>query len=578
MKKFYSHSWFLILFWFTGSIYAQDNKERIIDSLFKDCGEIYFKINVQSRSDVDLLTKIISIDDYKENEIHAYANRKEFTRFLDYHYNYTVLPHPGKMIKEEDLNMGKILKDRKSQTTWNFYPTYQQYLSFMSGFASAHPDICKLDTIGTTVHGRLLLVLKISDSVNVDRGVPQFLYSSTMHGDEPPGYVFMLHLIDSLLSGYGQNSRITNLVNNYQIFINPLANPDGTYAGGDNTVYGAIRYNGNYVDLNRNYPDPQFGPHPDGNAWQPETNAFMNFADNTHFTMSMNFHAGSEVFNYPWDCCGGDTLHADDSWWQFVGREYADTAHHYSPAGYFTDLMNGITNGAAWYYVHGGRQDYTTHFKHGREATLELSYIKILPANQLINYWNYNIHSFLNYIEESAYGFNGKITDSVTGLPIRAKILIPSHDTDSSFVYSSLPSGWYFRPIDQGTYNITVSAPGYFSKTLSGVMVSRRTTTRINLKLIPINIGGIHNDIVHNYPLIFPNPTDGITQLQFPENSGASAQFEMFNSSGISVFSKLFEKVHSNSIPLDLRQFAKGIYFLRLQTGNTLYEGKMVIK
>lgn len=576
MKKLYSHSWFLILFWFTGSIYAQDNKERIIDSLFKDRSEIYFKINVKSRSDVDLLTKIISIDDYKGNEVHAYANRKEFTRFLGYHYNYTVLPHPGTLIKEDDLTKGKIQKDSRTTTIWNFYPTYQQYLNFMSGFASAHPDICKLDTIGTTVQGRLLLVLKISDSVTVDRGVPQFFYSSTMHGDEPPGYVFMLHLIDSLLSGYGQNSRITNLVNHYQIFINPLANPDGTYAGGNNTVYYATRYNANGIDLNRNYPDPQYGPHPDSSAWQPETIAFMNFADNTHFVMSMNFHSGSEVFNYPWDTWAKN--HADSLWWKFVGREYADTVHHYGPSGYFTDQNNGVTDGNAWYQVIGGRQDYTTYFKHGREVTLELSSDKILLASKLLNYWNYNVHSFLNYIEESSYGINGKVIDSVTGLPLRAKILIPSHDMDSSFVYSSLPSGWYFRPIDQGTYNITVSAPGYFSKTLSGVMVSRRTTTRINLKLIPLNIGGIHNDAVHNYPLVFPNPTDGITQLQFPENSGAPAQFEIFNSSGISVFSKLFKKVHSNSIPLDLRQFAKGIYFLRLQTGNTLYEGKMVIK
>jgi len=574
----FSLLWFFILFWFTGSIYAQDNKERIIDSLFKSSSEIYFRINVQSRSDVDLLTKIISIDDYKGNEIHAYANRKEFTRFLGYHYNYTVLPHPGTLIKEADLNMGKIQKDNKNQTIWNFYPTYQQYLNFMSGFASSYPAICKLDTIGTTVQGRLLLVLKISDSVNVDRGVPQFFYSSSMHGDELPGYVFMLHLIDSLLSGYGQNPRITNLVNHYQIFINPLANPDGTYAGGNITVYGATRYNANGVDLNRNYPDPDTlnGPHPDGNAWQPETIAFMNLADNTHFTMSMNFHSGSEVFNYPWDTWQRN--HADSLWWKFVGREYVDTVHHYGPSGYFTELNNGITDGWAWYQVIGGRQDYTTYFTHGREVTLELSYDNTLLTNQLLNYWNYNVHSFLNYIEESSYGINGKVIDSITGLPLRAKILIPSHDMDSSFVYSSLPSGWYFRLIDQGTYNITVSAPGYFPKSIAGVVVSRHSTTRLNLKLIPTNPGGIRNDIVRNFPLAFPNPTDGVTQLRFPENSGTTAQFEMFNSSGISVLSKQFENVHGTSVPLDLRQFAKGIYFLRLQTGNTLYEEKMVIK
>jgi len=53
--------------------------------------------------------------------------------------------------------MGNIKKGAKTQTIWNFYPTYQQYLDFMSGFASAYPAICKLDTIGTTVQGRLFI-------------------------------------------------------------------------------------------------------------------------------------------------------------------------------------------------------------------------------------------------------------------------------------------------------------------------------------------------------------------------------------------------------------------------------------
>jgi len=50
------------------------------------------------------------------------------------------------------------------------------------------------------------------------------MYTSSMHGDELTGYVLMLRLIDSLLSTYGTNPRVTNLVNNFEIWINPLAN------------------------------------------------------------------------------------------------------------------------------------------------------------------------------------------------------------------------------------------------------------------------------------------------------------------------------------------------------------------
>ncbi|MBK6966466.1 MAG: hypothetical protein IPH20_21865 [Bacteroidales bacterium] len=63
----------------------------------------------------------------------------------------------------------------------------------------------------------------------------------------------------------------------------------------------ARRYNINGVDLNRNYPDPEDGDHPDGYAWQPETVAFMNFAGQHDFVAAANFHGGVEVVNYPWD-------------------------------------------------------------------------------------------------------------------------------------------------------------------------------------------------------------------------------------------------------------------------------------
>jgi hypothetical protein len=181
----------------------------------------------------------------------------------------------------------------------------------------------------------------------------------------------MLRLIDYLLSNYGTDPRVTGLVDNIEIWINPLANPDGTYAGGNNTVNGARRGNALFVDLNRNYPDPADGPHPDGLEWQDETVAFMQMAEEKHFVAGANLHGGAEVCNYPWDTW--ENLHADNDWWVYVCREYADTVHEYAVPGYMTDLDNGITNGFAWYWITGGRQDYMTYFQQGREFTLEIS-------------------------------------------------------------------------------------------------------------------------------------------------------------------------------------------------------------
>ncbi len=575
IKYYFSASLFFLLL-FAGTAHAQNNKETILDELFMNTGEICFTFNVTDKSEVDILTKIISIDNFRSHEVFAYANRNEFSRFLDYGYKYKVVPHQASLMTDEELNMGKISKDNKSRTIWNFYPTYQQYLDFMAGFASSYPDICRLDTIGTTNQGRLLLAVKISDSVNYERGVPQFMYTSSIHGDELTGFILMMHLIDSLLTGYNNVPRITDMIRNTKIYINPLANPDGTYHGGNNTVNGAWRYNSMAVDINRNYPDPADGPHPDGESWQTETQAFMAFAGNHHIVSSLNFHGGAEVFNYPWDTWS--KLNADDAWWQLVAREYADTVHAFGPSNYFRDENNGITNGYAWYRITGGRQDYHTYFMHGRESTLEISNTKTPPASQLINFWNYNRRSFLNFIEQANFGINGQVTDTLTGEPLSAKVLIASHDFDSSWVHSYLPTGWYFRPINPGSWSLTFTSPGYFPKTISNVQVINRQTTRLNVKLIPLNIGGAENQIIRNYPLVSPNPSDGHIRLNIPENTGSDISVDFINSMGSVVFSDSFQSLTNTFIPLDLSRFPGGIYLVRLNTGKFVYEGKMVIK
>ncbi len=88
-----------------------------------------------------------------------------------------------------------------------------------------------------------------------DEDEPETFYSSSIHGDETGGFILMLRLADYLLKNYSAGSRVKNLVDNLEIWINPLANPDGTYGTG-NTISSPTRDNANGYDLNRNFPDP----------------------------------------------------------------------------------------------------------------------------------------------------------------------------------------------------------------------------------------------------------------------------------------------------------------------------------
>ncbi|MDD3738139.1 MAG: M14 family zinc carboxypeptidase [Lentimicrobiaceae bacterium] len=437
-------------------------------------GEVFFCF---PNSDVELtkqISKYISIDKIVNDTVFAYSNQKGFDKILDYNIDIKTLTPPSLLysVKTADYVKGSY--------AWDYYPTYEGFETMMHDFANDYPDICKLLIIDTLQSGRRLIGVRISDNVNEQENEPEFLYSATMHGDETTGYVLMLRLIDYLLSNYGVLPRVTDIVNNTDIVIFPLANPNGTYRAGNHTVNGATRYNANNVDLNRNYPDPKDGPHPDGNPWQEETIAFMNLADNNNFGMGANFHGGAEVANYPWDTWS--KLTADDNWWKFISREYVDTVHKYSPYNYFSGFNNGIINGYQWYSINGGRQDYMNYFQNCREFTLEISNTKLLPTSQLNNHWEYNYRSFLNHIEQAQYGLHGVVTDSITGAPLYAKVNIALHDKDNSFVYTDKDVGDYHRYLKAGTYDVTYSAFSYTPKTFQ-VTVNDFETTILDVQL-----------------------------------------------------------------------------------------------
>lgn len=281
---------------------------------------------------------------------------------------------------------------------WNRYPTYTVYLEMMQRWANEFPHLCHVDTIGTSVNGRLILSMYIQPQTDDDLYRPEFFYSSTIHGDELTGYVMMLRLIDTLLHGYGNNPQYTDLINRTRISINPLANPDGTYYGGDNTVQGAVRYNANNVDLNRNYPNPFGGAKP---AVQQENQAMIDYFDAHNFRLSANLHGGAEVMNYPWDSYTSlQNPHPQAAWWQEVCKRFVDTSRTYSP-NHFIDTYNcGYTAGGDWYVITGGRQDYFNYYNGCLELTMEVSTTKKLSTSQLPAYWNFLQHSLVNYIEE----------------------------------------------------------------------------------------------------------------------------------------------------------------------------------
>lgn len=435
----------------------------------------HIKFRIDHKSELDSVTRMISIDDVRDGMVYAYATGEQMERIRrNTPYDVQLLPLPG----NKRLKTAAISADMSG---WDAYPSYGQYEAMMDSMASAYPDICELDTIGKTVLGRSLLVMRITDHPGREEDEPELFYTSTMHGNEAAGYVLMLRLIDTLLTSYGQDERITNLVDSIDIFINPHANPDGTYGDDDQTLSEASRYNANGVDLNRNFPDPQDGPHPDGQSWQPETRAMMDFAKKQHITLSANFHGGAEVANYPWDTWG--RAHTDSTWLAYVSRIYAGRAQEDGPPGYFTSITpSGIIHGYDWYPISGGRQDYMTYFHQAREVTLEISDDKMPPASTLPDYWDYNREALLSYMEACLHGIRGEVADE-WGNPLKAMVEVVGHeqDMDSSMVFTDADVGDYHRMIDTGRYDLRFSAAGYRDTIIPDIRVNHNRVQRTDV-------------------------------------------------------------------------------------------------
>jgi hypothetical protein len=457
---------------------------------------------------------------------------------------------------------------------WQSYPTWKHYDTIMHKIAGHWPDLCRLDTIGFSVQGRAVLALKISDNPEEDEPEPEVMISSSIHGDETAGFVLLMRLAEYLASGGGGapgSGLASELVSELEIWINPLANPDGMYRNGDTLTY-PVRANSNGYDLNRNFPDPEVGTPP---PLQKETLDMIRFMEERRFTLSANLHSGAEVVNYPWDKWTRD--HADDDWFNAISRRYADTVHLHSESGYMTFLDNGVTKGWKWYLVRGGRQDYVTWGLGGREVTIELDDTKMTPGSNLELMWEWNHRSLLRYIAGAMTGVRGTVTDAETGDPLSAKIFIAGHDRDSSHVWSDTTTGFYTRLLPPGTWNLTFSCPGYKPYTLTADLTSSVPLQVSNIQLEKGN---------HDYPdppesglLVFPNPSDGNFSIMPPVAVTGEVTITVTSTSG--ALMKHYTTTAQPGIPVECKftGLPAGIFIISVsrEPNGPMVRGKAVI-
>ncbi|MGW7207233.1 M14 family metallopeptidase [Streptomyces sp. NPDC054837] len=225
-----------------------------------------------------------SADDIRQYEVHTHATVKERTALQQAGVAIDEVDDHGVVISGRADQIKKLraqgyditalgaVPDRSSAADGEVgildfpsadsrYHNYAEMTTEINSVVSAHSSIASTRVIGTSYQGRNIVAIKISDNVATDESEPEVLFTHHQHAREHLTVEMALYLLNELTSDYGTDSRVTNMVNNREIWIVPDLNPDGGEYDVATGSYRSWRKNrqpnsgSSYVgtDLNRNW-------------------------------------------------------------------------------------------------------------------------------------------------------------------------------------------------------------------------------------------------------------------------------------------------------------------------------------
>lgn len=455
-------------------------------------------------------------------------------------------PHMYDMVHARGFDITLIQKDvsdiylqnsmqRPLESFRGQYLTYQQFCDSMAAIATNHPDICQLETLGLSHQSRQLLVMKISDNAAVDETEPAVHFEANVHGNEKIGWAVSFNMVSYLADNYSSDTLVQRLVDEREIWIAPLANPDG-FANNS-------RYNGRGVDLNRNWGWMWGNEYACGSDFMSENESwrFMEHFWRHPFVSYVSYHAGTIYISEPW------------SYTSYLAPPEQNLIRHLS-MGYasFTSYPYG-QGSIGMYPINGATKDYD--YGSGGEIgwSIEVCYIKTPPAESIDVVFERDKPAMLLLMHKAGQGIHGQVTDSITGEPIRAMIYVNSANWQS---YSCPVNGDFHRFYLPGTYDITVMAPGYEPKTINNVIVPSSGDSSVYLGVelnrdtgLPIYatrmIGSryVTTSTNQTYPIRALGPHDSqayqldgtkwiVLGFDFPIRNGAGNDISVYRSSG----------------------------------------------
>ncbi|MEJ2701605.1 MAG: M14 family zinc carboxypeptidase [Sedimentisphaerales bacterium] len=372
-------------------------------------------------------------------------------------------------LQPQKITVGRPFRDIQNQrlalsAVPSGYPDLAQIRAEMDAVEAEFPSICQVadltETYGVaaTFEGRHIFAVKISDHVTEDEDEPAFLLVGAHHAREIVTPVIALYAVEQFTQQYDVDPAITALVDEYEIWVAPVWNPDGyeyvfttdNYWRKNRTTFS----DGVGVDLNRNYPfgwdapcggstavtsQTYRGP---AAASEPETQTMVAFGDDRHFAKVADLHSYAREVRYGNGCLSYPFM-------SFLATEANDLA---MVAGYQPSL-SCCTGGDIHFH----------NAYHGSHAFLWETHGAFQPGYASARSEAARVFPSVLALLERPICLSGHVTDALTGEAVAATITTLDVTFENGETNESDERrGRYHAFMPEGTYTLEFDANGYF--------------------------------------------------------------------------------------------------------------------
>gem|GEM_PF-3367433 len=265
------------------------------------------------------------------------------------------------------------------------YLSPEDFSKAIEDLAHDFPELVRTSVFGTSREGRDLQLVRMGATLSPYK----VFFGANIHGNEITGREMLGRLIEDLAqSSTRGDTSVVKLLQAVEIYIVPSINPDGMAL--------VRRGNAQNVDLNRNFPDNSRGEPNTTEGREPEVKALMMLFAHTDFQLSVSFHGGAQVVNYPWDNTREDYPYLE--WIKDLSRTYVIQSEGYMESAQFPD---GTVRGYDWYPTYGNFQDWSSYYHRSHHVTIELSDLKWPRYSDMASYYELNRLSLLSFLEST---------------------------------------------------------------------------------------------------------------------------------------------------------------------------------